>query len=286
MIKFLQPAHLYTLIAIAEEGSYEAAAQKIGRTQSAVTQQMLRLEEMVGSPLFRTQGRRRVLTQAGTTLVKYGHELLSLSHHAIIAVDKARTSNVIRIGAPQEIAERILPDILASYSKDNPTVRISIHVDRSPILMTMLSENRLDLTLSTRKNDIMKSQLVTSLPALWIAAPEFKYVPRMPVPLVLADDPSLFRQIALSALGLNGIPFVERVTSPTLAGIRLAIAGDLGVTVRTESSFFQKTQILGDEHGLPPLPLVNYYIVSSQKKPTTHIKELYNLIASVPSFQQ
>jgi DNA-binding transcriptional LysR family regulator len=274
----LQLAHIRTLIAIADEGSFEAAARHVARTQSAVTQQMQKLEELVGAPLFHTTGRRRELTTAGLTLVNYGRELLSLSQYALAAADQANERGVVRIGAPQEIAERILPDILSRFAHAWPAIRVTIQVGRSPILMKMLHEQRLDITLSTRRSELTEGALVMTLPARWIAATSYRRNPHMPLPLILADEPSMFRRIALASLDLSGTPYIERITSPSLAGVRLSVAAGLGVTVRTESSFFAETRILGEEDGLPPLPNVNYYAYQASREPQPPVAALYELL--------
>ncbi|MGP1255856.1 MAG: LysR substrate-binding domain-containing protein [Kiloniellales bacterium] len=276
----LQVSHLKALIAIAEENSFEAAATRVGRTQSAVTQQMQKLEDRVGKPLFRTVGRRRELTSAGRTLVTYGREIVSLVNHALAATDRATETGVLTIGAPQEVAEELLPRILSDFVQDWPHIRVTIHVGRSPALMSMLGEGRLDVTLSTRRADKYEGALIATLPSLWIAGASYRHDPRMPLPLILADEPSMFRRIALAALDLNGMSSVERFTSPDLAGVRLCVAAGLGVTVRTESSFFSETRILGEAEGLPPLPDVNYYVYRSPTATSPAARALYESIRS------
>lgn len=256
----LQIAYLKTLIAIDEEGGFGAAAKRIGRTQSAVTQQMQALERIAGVPLFVTNGRRRDLTEAGRTLLRHGQEILSLCNHAISASQRSRNSGVLRIGAPQEIAEELLPQVLAAFEKDWPDLRIVVQVDRSPNLMHKLEEDLLDLTLSTRRSSNYDSHLLLQTPVLWIASQDWRHDPSQPVPLVLSDEPSMFRRIALAALDLNGQTYVERLTSPSLAGVRLAVKSGLGITARTRSSFFADTKVLSERHGLPSLPDVSYYL--------------------------
>ncbi|KXF78113.1 hypothetical protein ATN84_23355 [Paramesorhizobium deserti] len=273
-------AQLRTLLAIADAGSFEAAAQQIGRTQSAVTQQMQKLEVLTGTKLFRQVGRRRELTAAGRTLVSYAREILSISRYALTALEQANEQGVVRIGAPQELAERLLPRILAEFAKSWPAVHVTVHVDRSPILMTMLQEGRLDMTLSTRRAEAFDGRLIANIPARWIAAPDFQWDTNMPVPLILADEPSMFRQIALAALDLHGLSYIERVTSPSLAGVRLAVYSGIGITARTESSFFSETRILGLEHGLPTLPLVSYYAYLGNADRPAHVTALFDQIVS------
>ena len=274
----IQISHLKTLIAIAEEGGFVAAAARVGRTQSAVTQQMQALEQIVGAPLFRARGRQRELTEEGHILLRYGREIVSLCNHAVSASGRSHLSGTITIGAPQEIAEELLPKVLARFAKAWPNMRLSIHVDRSPILMQMLEEGRLDLTLSTRRSENYESVMLMVLPVLWIAGTNWQRDPGVPLQLILADEPSMFRRIALAALDLSGLPYVERLTSPSLAGVRLAISAGLGITARTQSAFFASTQVLDDRHGLPPLPDISYYLYRATPQPSQAVQDLFDMI--------
>lgn len=259
MINDLQIVHLGTLIAIAEEDSFEAAAHRIGRTQSAVTQQMKKLEEAIGTPVFKRNGRKRELTQAGQTLLRYGREIVSMSSHAMAAMSQDTEGGLLRIGVPHEVADQILPPALAGFQEKWPAIRVVVSVERSPVLMSMLQENRLELAVTTRRSSVFTGSIVRSAQSVWIAAEDFIWDPAMPLPLVLTDEPSMFRRLALSALEISGIPYQERLTSPSLAGIRSAIFAGYGVTVRTESSFMSNVRLLDQRDGLPPLPKVNYY---------------------------
>lgn len=254
----IQISHLKTLIAINEEGNFGAAARRVGRTQSAVTQQMQNLEQIVNTPLFIAKGRQRELTEAGMTLLRYGREIVSLCNHAVTASGRSQQTGIIKIGAPYEIAEELLPGALIRFTELWADMRVVIHVDRSPNLMEMLEEGRLDLTLSTRRSSNYDSVLLMKMPVLWIAASNWTCDLSDPLPLILTDEPSMFRRIALSALDLSGQPYIERLTSPSMAGVRLAVAAGLGVTARTQSAFFASTQILDERNGLPSLPDIPY----------------------------
>lgn len=274
----IQISHLKTLIAIHEEGGFSAGARRVGRTQSAVTHQMQNLEQIVGTPLFTAKGRQRELTAAGRTLVRHGGEIISLCNYAVSASVRSQHTGIIKIGAPHEVAEVFLPDVLAQLSKHMPEINIVIHADRSPNLMDMLESGQLDLAISTRASSNYESVLLTKMPVLWIAAPTWNRDPSTPWPLVLTDEPSMFRRIALSALDISGLTYVERATSPSLAGIRLAVSAGLGITARTQSAFLSPTQVLGEEIGLPPLPDISYYLHRPAQTTNSAIKDTFALL--------
>lgn len=269
---------LNTLIAIDEEGSFGAAAQKIGRTQPAVTQQMKNLEQILGLPLFVTKGRRRELTEAGKTLLHHSHEIVSLCHQAVSASGRSHNTGVIRLGAPMEIAHDLLPDILKSFSQRWPRVRIALAVERSGVLMKMLDDGLLDLTLSTWRSGSRDGERAKLMSVHWIAAKTWEYDPNEPLPLVLTDAPSMFRRIALTALDLNGWTYYEKFTSRTPSGVRFGIEAGLGITARTISAFRSDIVILDSNFGLPSLPQVSYYLHRAFNKTSPELDDLYETI--------
>lgn len=274
----IQISHLKTLIAIDEEGSFGAAARRVGRTQSAVTQQMQVLEQILETPLFVAKGRKRELTEAGNALLRHSREIISMCNYAIATSRLSQQTDVIRIGAPHEVAEDILPAALTKYAAAWPRSRAIIHIERSPSLMEMLEEGRLDLAISTRRSDNYKSTLLVKLPTCWIAAKDWAMDDGSPWPLILTDEPSMFRRIALSALDLSGQAYVERITSPSLVGVKTAISAGLGITARTATAFGGNVKILDGKDGLPPLPDVSFYLHQSEESASPSAGDLFGLM--------
>lgn len=274
----IQISHLKTLIAIEEEGSFGAAARRVGRTQSAVTQQMQILEQILETPLFVARGRKRELTDAGNALLRHSREIISMCNYAIATSRLSQQTDVIRIGAPHEVAEDLLPAALTKFAAAWPSSRAIIHIERSPSLMEMLEEGRIDLAISTRRSDNYKSALLMKLPTCWIASKNWKHDKGAPWPLILTDEPSMFRRMALSALDLAGQDYIERITSPSLVGVRLAVASGLGVTARVSTAFEEDIKILDEKTGLPPLPDVSFYLHQSVEGVTPSLKNLFELM--------
>lgn len=274
----LQLVHLKTLIAIADKGGFTAAGDYLGRTQSAITQQMNNLEEVVGVPLFCKRGRNRELTEEGLSLLHDSREIIARCNHAIATASKGAKNESLVLGAPLEVAEDLLPPVLSAFARKWPNVLVNLHVVRSPVLMTMLEKGQLDMTLSTRRVNAFHSAFLTKRAVHWLARENWVTDLSRPLPLVLTDEPSMFRRIALSALDLSGILYQERVTSPSLSGVRLAVAAGAGVTARTESHLFGNATILTEADGLPPLPDVHYYLYRGVGDPAPHVRDMFDLI--------
>jgi len=274
----LQISHLKTLIAIDEEGSFSAASERVGRTQSAVTQQMQNLEQIIGTPIFIIKGRRRELTNAGLTLLRHGYEIISLCNQAVSAAEQSFNTGTIRIGTPLEIAEDLWPQVLKLFNDVWPNTRVVLYVERSPLLMQLLESGELDLTISTRRLGAHKGKLITSLAVNWIASADWELIPKEPLPLILTDEPSMFRRMALSALDISGLPYYEKFASSSMLGVRSAVLAGLGVTARTMSSFPSEIQLLDSNSGLPALPDISYYVHHSDEKMSKECEALLEII--------
>ncbi|WP_394199188.1 LysR family transcription regulator [Litoreibacter albidus] len=112
------------------------------------------------------------------------------------------------------------------------------------------------------------------------ASESWQFNPSEPILLVLSDEPSMFRRIALSSLDLSGQTYVERLTSSSLTGVHLAVAAELGITVRTKSYFFTSTKILTVKDGLPSLPDIPYYLHRSVQNVRQECIDVFEIIES------
>src|SRR5262245_58925049 len=141
---------LRTLAAIDQARTFSAAAERLHKTQSAITQQMQRLEGIVGLPLFEKQGRNKLLSPHGRKLVDYARHMLAINDEAMRAMQDGQLEGELRLGAPHDVAETLLPTVLTHITRWSPRVRLEIRVDRSPFLMNALRAGELDLSISTR----------------------------------------------------------------------------------------------------------------------------------------
>lgn len=259
-MKNLDIALLRTLVTIKNSNTFSEAGDKLSKTQSAITQQMQRLETQIGYPLFSKQGRTRVLTPHGLQLAEYGQRLLAINDEAIRNIGQQQMEGEIRLGAPLDIADTILPTVLTHIARYAPKVRLEIRVDRSPFLMQALLSGDIDLSISTRTSAELQGFVLRTSPSAWICAADYIHNKRAPLPLILADELSIFRKIALDALAQTKLKWHLNYLAPTLVGIKAAIRAGLGVTARSVEFLGPDMRVLGDAEGLPPLPPVTYHL--------------------------
>src|SRR6516164_4726672 len=104
MAQHLDPELLRTLVAAVDAGGLMRAAARVGRTRSAVSLQMRRLQELIGRPLFRKVGRGLLLTATGEELLGYARRLLQLNDEALASLRAESPPELVRVGAPQDVA--------------------------------------------------------------------------------------------------------------------------------------------------------------------------------------
>lgn len=279
-MRHLDLSLLRTFIAICDEESFAKAALKVHKSQPAISQQMGRLESELQVSLFIKRGRRKQLTAAGVRLSEYARRLLALHDELWATLHDQELSGPVRIGAPADIADTVLPTILQRFARANPRLSMAIHVGRSPDLMDMLLSGELDLTISTRETSGYPHLVLRSSPVVWIAASDYQLVEDEPLSLVLADEPSIFRHIALEALDHEQREYKESYIAPNLAGIKAAVRAGLGITARSIEMVTSEFRVLGERQGLPPLPVVNFYLYLRNDNPSEAASKLYQLLAS------
>ena len=271
---------LRTLVAVSEAQTFSGAALRLHKTQSAITQQMQRLEDLLDLPLFEKQGRNKLLTTHGRKLVAYARHLLAVNDEAVRAMQDGQLEGELRLGSPHDVADTILPTVLTQIARWSPRVRLEIRVDRSPTLMTALHAGDLDLTISTRFDQDLEGVVLRSSPTAWIASANYVHHTTGPLPLVLADEPSIFRRIALNALEQARLPWHTNYVAPNLVGIRAAVRAGLGITARSVEFLSPDMRVLGEKDGLPPLPDVTYFLWMRNDLINPLVRHVYDMLTA------
>lgn len=271
---------LRSLTAVVGQGSFAAGALQLGRTQSAVTQQMQRLEQQVGHALFEKHGRQKHLTDHGRKLLNYAQHLLAMNDEALRSLTDGTIEGFARIGAPHDVADTLLPPLLAEAARNAPLVKLEIQVGRSPYLMESLKSAELDMVISNRPDSEFDSLRLISTPTVWLCGATYVHDPERPIPLVEANGPSIFRRIGREALDQAGLPWVARHTSTSLVGIKAAVRAGLGVTARGGEQLDAELRVLGDAEGLPPLPSLTYWLYVRRNAVNPVTRQLFEAMRS------
>lgn len=260
----LDPDLLRTFVAIAETGRFGRAAERVGRSQSAVSLQIKRLEDVTGQALFRKSGRLMELTPSGEKLLGYARRLLALNAEAMDAIAEDALTGAVRFGMVQDFADTHLPDVLGRFASAYPSVRLDVRVARNVDLHAMFAKGDLDVVLLSGPPPAGQARATLVRPMVWIGRPGMRFDGGAPVPLALFEHACPFREAALAALNRQGRAFDVRYTSPSLTGIKAAARAGLGVAVRTACALTPDLAVLGEAEGLPPLGDMTFSLVVAE----------------------
>lgn len=251
---------LRTFVAVADLNTFAAAAAAVCRTQSAVSQQMQRLEQLVGKELFARHGRNKLLTEHGIQLLGYARKILRFNDEACMSLMFSNLQGVLTLGASDESADTILPFLLNRISSVYPKLALDVSVKRNAFMVEMLNENKVDLVVTTHRPGQFDCLTLRTSPTHWYCASEYVLQKGEPVPLVLLDDPSPFRDMVLTALNEANIPWRLAYVASTLPAVRAAVKAGLGVTARPVEMMSPDLRVLGKSDGLPALPDTEYLL--------------------------
>ncbi|MFL9825287.1 LysR substrate-binding domain-containing protein [Rhodoplanes sp. SY1] len=232
-MNLLDPELLRTFLAVADGGSLARAATIVGRSPSAVTAQMQRLEQSVGLALLAPAGRGRTLTLAGEELVGHARRILEAHRHAVLSLRGAAAGGRLAIAATQDFAARGLPDLLRLFARTHPRLQTELRIGRTGELSAAFAAGAIDVMVAMRGDPTADEVGVIREPMIWLAAAGGLATAPEAVPLALLDPPCGFRAAALAALDRAGRPYRIAATSQSLAGLAAAVAAGLAVTLRT-----------------------------------------------------
>ncbi len=245
---------LRTFVAIAEAGSFTRAADQVGRTQSAVSMQIKRLEEQVGPSLFVREGRQVALTVDGEALLGYARRILKLNDEALSVLATPAVEGVVRLGAPDEYAMAFLPGILSGFARSYPKVQVELTCTTTLQLRPQLSAGALDLALISGYPDKPGPEVLMREPVVWATSEQAHPHEEEPLPLALFEPGCCFRRWALDALDRVGRRYEVRYSSPSLAGLTAAVTAGLAVTALSQSTLMPGLRQIGEPEGFPALP--------------------------------
>jgi DNA-binding transcriptional LysR family regulator len=242
---------LRTLVITQDLGGFGRASERLLRTPSAISLQMKRLQEEIGVPLFRKQGRKTLLTEQGEIALRYARRVLELNDEMIDTLRGSSLAGVVRIGFAQDFTVNVLPLVIARFNALYPLVKLEVTVDVGRELLQKVDSGDLDVALTLGGAEKRTAHLLSELPLHWIASPSFRDRLRQPLPLALFSPPCGCQTPGLEALERAGRPWRVAMTSPSLTGLWAAVSAGLGLTTRAELGLPEDVRTI--DLGLPPL---------------------------------
>jgi len=222
---------LQCFLAAAETGSFTKAAERVERTQSAISQQIAKLEQMLGKPLL-VRGKTFSLTPEGEIFLGYARQIFALHREVLDRFKQPELEGEVRFGLPENFASVFLSEVLADFSRLHPRILLTIECDLTLNLFDRFKQKEFDVVLvkMNRPEDFPHGLDVWSEPLKWVGDPSL-IDPAKPVPLVLSPQPCVYRAAALRALENASRTWRLVFSSPSYAGTVAAVKAGMGITV-------------------------------------------------------
>ena len=252
----IDPDLLRSFILVAEGGSVTRAAHSVGRTQSAVSMQMRRLEDALGQPLLLRGPRGLSPTPHGAWLLDRARRLLEMNDEIVAGFRTPELAGRVRLGSPDDYALTWLPGILARFAQAHPAVEIEVVCLPSNDLLRCFDEGELDLTLFSAGNERagVSAERLWRGPLRWVGAAALPVHLRRPLPVALSTRTCPWDRAAMEALDASGLPWRVAYSSSSQTGAHAIALAGLAVTTGVGGTLPSGLRTLGLEDGLPPLP--------------------------------
>ena len=242
---------LKTFLAIADTGSFTRAAERVNKTQSAVSMQMKRLEGLLGRPLFARDGRASRFTPDGDRLIEYARRMATINDEAVAAFTKPELTGTLRFGTPDDYADHILPEILARFARTHPLVTVDVECLSSTELFERTRRGEIDLALVTFGCDIITDLPVRREALVWVTSPRHN-VHLLDI-LPVASPHCEWRKAVLNALDSQQRKYRIAYSSSNSNAISAAVTTGLAVGAVPEMCVRPGMRVLGERDGFPPL---------------------------------
>lgn len=239
---------LKNFLTLAQTRNFTKTAEKLYRSQSAISLQIARLEGMLGKALFVRDKRNVSLTLEGEQLLGYAQQLLQIEEEMMRHFQKPSIQGKVTFGTPEDLATAYLPTILANFVEAYPGILLNIHCEFTMDLLKGFDSQSYDLVLIKQdpQNPHPKSEEVWKEPLVWASKKEglsFNWRKEV-LPLVLAPPPCVYRQRAIDTLNREGILWRIVYTSPSLTGTLAAVKAGLGISILPVDMIPKELQIV------------------------------------------
>lgn len=252
---------LRAFVAVAEAGSFTAAAEVVKRSQSAVSQKIQRLEDTLQRRVFDRTSRSLSLTRDGERLLVAARRLLELNDTLVRDLLRPPAVGTLRLGICEDFIPRQLPALLARFSRLHPGVHLDLTTGLSCDLLAAYDRGSLDAVVAKKDGSAQRGRVIWREPLVWMAAARHQPDFTRPVPLVMLRPPCTYREVMIAALDGVRQDWTAACTASSLMGVQAAVAGGLGITVLGRSFVQDGMQVLRVPEHWPSLPLTEITVI-------------------------
>ncbi len=273
---------LRCFVTITETGSFTRAGERLGRTQSAVSLQIKRLEEQLGRAVFARTPRTLELTAEGKRLLGPARQLLRLNDAALADLFEPDMAGQVRLGVPEDFATAHLPAVLAAFAEAHPLIELEVTCDLTLNLLERFHAGAFDLVLVKREPSApLEGVRVWREPLVWVARDTLAVAELAVIPLVVSPQPCVYRKRAADALDAAGRAWRVAYTSTSLAGSLSAVSAGLGIAALPREMVPAHLTPITDDPALPPLYDTEVALIEAPGLPQTAHRLAQHIVSAL-----
>lgn len=270
---------LRTLQSVSETGNITESARRLGRTQPAITLQLQRLEGICGFNLFRSEGRKMVLTPDGELVLSYANSILRLHDELLSRLEAPDVEGQVVLGTPDLYASFLLPSILGLFKQAFPRIQVQLQCSLSTPLVRLVHRGEVDLALVTRMNDFSGGTVVRQEQLIWMTGQNSTAHTETPVPLALLPPGNIYRDHAIECLEAARQPWRIACVSESVSGLQAAVFSGMAVTVLGRSALVPGMREVVQGPGFPALPKVDLLLYKAPGTKSAAANALHDYLA-------
>lgn len=266
MLQNIETSLLRTFVTIAETRNFTRSAQILFRTQSAITMQMKKLEEVIGCSLTYKSGRSIQLTDEGDALLRYAIEILRLNDAMQADIKSMKRNSEVRVGTSDDYAVMLLPEILDQFTQANPHVTMTVNCSNRDQNIEKLKKGEIDILLAPVMLDEQLGETLRTERLVWVGTESTEIIADEPVPLTGFPVGCVCRELMIRSLNQNNRDWRFVYSSNSIVSIHSAIRSGRVVSAVEESTVPTGGNILDGRFGLPPLPNVKIAVLRNKDR--------------------
>ncbi|PKA44676.1 LysR family transcriptional regulator [Rhizobium sullae] len=244
---------LRTFLVVVKTSNFSAAAQAVGRTQSAVSAQIKKLEETIGETLFDRGARGVIPTRLCLQLLPYARRVIDLLDEAAATIRTKPLDGPVRIGIPEEYSQTVLPAALAAFAVRHPAVEVTVSCDYTARNLAALERDELDLAVVFDWSNQAAGEILCVDPTVWVTSQVHRLHDLEPLPIAIYRNSTWARDFAFRSLELQGRRYRVAFVADTSSGLKNAVSAGLAVTTLSRSNIPPGCRELTAEEGFPPV---------------------------------
>ncbi|WP_244621806.1 LysR family transcriptional regulator [Neomesorhizobium albiziae] len=252
-------------VAVADTGSFTLAGDIVGRTQSAVSQRVKRLEDLVQRQLFLRDSRALSLTREGELMLDHARQMLIFNDATVRTFAPRDAQTRVRLGIADDFIPHHLVALLEEFRRRHPGLEVDVQTGMSCGLNRAFDAGEIDLVFAKKDGEAQRGRVIWREPLCWIAGENFSFEAGDALPLVLLPPPCVYRAVAMDTLNKSGRAFRITCTAESIMGVQAAVECGLGITVLGRSFARSGLVSLSAPECLPILPYTEITMLGEER---------------------